>query len=104
MNPEPLKKNHVFAVNLEGDGVASDFPKDEEGYDACTSDEWIRAVDIKKVKAAVKWLKQSVESIKFNDSKSKDYDVALSNFIYFVDKAFTDVTSHYPLDTDTSES
>ena len=79
MKPEPLKKNHIFTVNLDGDGVASEFPKDEEGNDACTSDNWIHAVGINDVKAAVKWLENMHRTIKdefllqFKDKKIDQY-------------------------------
>jgi len=36
--PEPLKKQDIFAVNLDGDGVASKFPKEGGANDARLSD------------------------------------------------------------------
>lgn len=48
------KRHHVFAVNLDGDGVTSDLPKDEDGNVAATSDTWIEVLAWSQVKKLMK--------------------------------------------------
>ena len=93
MTKEPINKHHIFAVNIDGDGVADESPKDEDGNNACLSDTWINAVDIEDVKSAVEWQIIKDEKI-FNDFQNGKI-----NFLTLVQrigntrlKAFEDVT------------
>lgn len=70
MTPEPLKKNHVFYVNLDGEGVSDDFPKDEGGKGVTLSDNWIKAIDLKNHKSAVEYALLKIE--KEGCAKSKE--------------------------------
>ena len=59
--PEPLKKQDIFAVNLDGDGVASKFPKDGGGNDACLSDNWIKVIPLDKHKSVIEYIEERLK-------------------------------------------